>query len=77
MDWSQCPEVESIPAKLGGAWVFAGTRLPISALFENLGSGATVDEFVDWFPGVAKSQVIAVLKFAAKNSRVPDTRVPA
>ena len=27
LDWSQCPAVESIPDKVGGAWVFRGTRL--------------------------------------------------
>ena len=42
-DWSKCPGVESIPGKVSGAWVFTGTRLPVSALFENLESGATVE----------------------------------
>ena len=31
LDWSQCPAVESIPDKVGGAWVFRGTRLPVPA----------------------------------------------
>ncbi len=48
-----------------GAWVFANTRVPVRALFENLEDGATIDEFVDWFPGVARKQVEAVLEFAA------------
>ena len=30
------------------------------ALFENLESGATTDEFLDWFPGVTVEQVTAV-----------------
>jgi len=36
LDWSQCPVVESIPGKVSGAWVFRGTRVPVSAAFENL-----------------------------------------
>ena len=36
LDWSQCPAVESIPGKVSGAWVFRGTRVPVSAIFENL-----------------------------------------
>ena len=71
IDWSQCPAVESVPGKLSGAWVFKGTRLPVSTLFANLGSGATVQEFVEWYPGVEESQVVAVLKFAAEHSRYP------
>jgi hypothetical protein len=45
LDWSTCSEVEHDPAKLSGAWVFRGTRVPVSALFENLEGGATVDQF--------------------------------
>ena len=40
-DWSKCPAVESVPGRVSGAWVFVGTRLPVSSLFENLESGAT------------------------------------
>ena len=62
IDWSLCPAVERNPAKVSGAWVFKGTRMPVKALFENLGSGATVGEFLEWFPGVERAQVDAVFK---------------
>jgi uncharacterized protein (DUF433 family) len=71
IDWSECPAVESVPGKLSGAWVFKNTRLPISALFDNVASGATVREFVEWFPGVEEAQVVAVLEFAARHSKYP------
>lgn len=64
LDWSQCPAVERIPGKVSGAWLFKGTRVPVRALFENLEGGATVEEFVAWFPGVAREQVDAVLEHA-------------
>lgn len=44
MDWDNCPGVESVPGKLSGAWVFTGTRLPVSALFGNLAEGANIEE---------------------------------
>lgn len=47
LDWSQCTAVESVPAKLGGAWVFHGTRMPVAAVFENREDGMTVDEVVE------------------------------
>ncbi len=47
--------------KVSGAWVFRGTRVPVSALFENLKDGATIDEFIAWFPGVTRSQVETLL----------------
>ena len=45
-NWDTCPAVERTPGKVSGAWVFAGTRVPPSALYENLAGGASVDEFV-------------------------------
>ena len=66
MDWSNCPAVERKPGKISGAWAFTGTRVPVYALFENLAGGATIDEFVEWFPGVAKQQVRVVLEHEAR-----------
>ena len=65
MDWEGCPAVERRPGKVSGAWVFAGTRVPLHALYENLACGATIDEFVEWFPGVERWQVHAVLEHEA------------
>jgi len=36
LDWSQCSAVESVPGKVSGAWVLKGTRMPVSAIFENI-----------------------------------------
>ncbi len=66
-DWSECPVVERNPGKISGAWLFRGTRVQVAALFENLEDGATVDEFLEWFPGVTRRQVEAVLEFAASS----------
>ena len=73
-DWSTCPAVERRAGKLSGAWAFAGTRVPVSALFENLGSGATVEQFLDWFPEVEEWKVRSVLEHqaeAVKDSAEP------
>jgi uncharacterized protein (DUF433 family) len=67
LDWSQCPAVERSPDRVSGAWLFRGTRVPVKALFENLESGARLDDFLDWFPGVAREQAEAVLEFAARS----------
>jgi uncharacterized protein (DUF433 family) len=67
LDWSTCQAVERNPAVVSGAWVFRGTRVPVSALFENLEDGATVGQFLEWFPGVTRGQVEAVLEHAARS----------
>ena len=64
LDWTQCTAVERSPARVSGAWVFRGTRVPVKALFENLEDGATLDQFLEWFPGVTREQALAVLEFA-------------
>ena len=35
--------------------------MPVAALFENLRDGATIEEFLEWFPGVQRDQVESVL----------------
>ena len=67
LDWSQCPAVERVSGKVSGAWLFKGTRVPVRALFENLEGGATVGEFLEWFPGVGREQVEAVLEHAQRS----------
>jgi uncharacterized protein (DUF433 family) len=67
MDWSNCPAVEQDPDRVSGAWVFRGTRVPVAALFENLEDGASVQQFLEWFPGVTLEQARAVLEHAARS----------
>lgn len=67
LDWSQCLAVERHPDRVSGAWLFRGTRVPVKALFENLESGARLEEFLDWFPGVTREQAEAVLEHATRS----------
>jgi uncharacterized protein (DUF433 family) len=67
LDWSQCSVVERQPGKVSGAWLFKGTRVPVKALFENLEDGARIDEFIEWFPGLSREQVEAVLTHAERS----------
>lgn len=67
LDWADCRHVERSDNKLSGAWVFRGTRVPVRALFENLESGASINEFLEWFPGVTLEQAVAVLAHAEQS----------
>lgn len=55
------------PERMSGALCFDQTRVPVSALFENLEVGVSVDEFLDDFEGVTREQVIAVLEHARQR----------
>ena len=69
LDWSNCPVVESIPGKVSGAWVFRGTRVPVSAIFENL-KDSSMEEILENFH-VTRDQIQTVLDFAAKSAETP------
>ena len=66
LDWSLCPEIESIPGKVSGAWVLKGTRMPVQTIFENLEAGLSVKEITEVFD-VTEQEVRAVLHFATRS----------
>ena len=47
-------------------------RVPVKALFDNLEEGATVSEFLEWFPGVTKQQIETMLEFAGQSLGVTE-----
>jgi uncharacterized protein (DUF433 family) len=71
LDWSECPDVESVPGKVSGAWVLKGTRMPVATIFENIEAGASIDDIMEWFDGLNREQVKAVVHFAAQSLKKP------
>jgi len=71
LDWSQCPAVERVPGKVSGAWVLRGTRMPVATIFGNLEAGASIDDIMEWFDGLDREQVKAVIEFAARSLETP------
>ncbi|MES2318091.1 MAG: DUF433 domain-containing protein [Pseudomonadota bacterium] len=67
IDWASCSCNERDPDRVGGAWVFLSSRVRVVALFENLEGGASVREFIEWFPVVSLLQARQVLDHAARS----------
>src|SRR5262249_61224452 len=63
IDWSQCPDAESVPGRCGGAWVVKGTRIPVQGLLDNA-EDCTPEEIAgpDIFPDLTVEQVRRVLR---------------
>ena len=59
--------VEVNPKKMSGLPVFAGTRVPISYLFEFLEKGETLPEFLRQFPSVTHEQALGVLELSKES----------
>jgi uncharacterized protein (DUF433 family) len=68
MLWTDCPVVETNPAVMSGVPVMRGTRIPVATVFENIEGGATIEQVVEWFPGLVIDDVKAVLRFVAASA---------
>ena len=60
----QEPVVHSDREILGGTPVFIGTRVPLRNLIDYIEQGYSLDEFLDSFPSVTRSQAVAALEAA-------------
>ncbi len=58
------PAVHRDPRVMSGAAVFVGTRVPFQALLDYLEAGHPLDEFLDDFPSVKRSQAVRALEQA-------------
>jgi uncharacterized protein (DUF433 family) len=67
LDWSRCPVLESKPDTQGGAWVFRGTRVPVTAILRNM-SELSVPELSQEFPTVRPEQITGLLDFIAHSA---------
>jgi uncharacterized protein (DUF433 family) len=52
------------PDRLGGEPCFRGTRVPVQALIDHIEGNATLEEFLEGFPSVAREQAIKFIELA-------------
>jgi uncharacterized protein (DUF433 family) len=76
IDWSDCPGVEIDPNRQSGAPVFAGTRIPVNVVTNNIegeGTPEEIEEIVDNFP-VTHEQIQTVLNFLRRSRQLQTQR---
>jgi uncharacterized protein (DUF433 family) len=64
IDWSNCPDAESIPGKVSGAWCVKGHRVPVQAIIDNAADATAEEIATEIFPSVPLEIVRRVLQFA-------------
>lgn len=69
IDWNACPGIWRDPGRMSGAWCIDQGRVPLTAMFANLGSGMTVEEFVGTFGAIKHEDVTSVLQHITKRLR--------
>jgi len=52
---------------MGGAPVFAGTRVPVQTLIDYIIGGESIDEFLESFPTVTRDQIVDFLEEAQEQ----------
>jgi len=67
MDWQHY--ITTDPNVLHGAICFAGTRIPVSVVLDNLADGATPADILGQYPGLRSEHVSAALAYAADLAR--------
>lgn len=55
------------PNVLGGAPVFAGTRVPVRILLEHFEAGDNLDDFLENYPSVTREQGIQLIELAIRQ----------
>lgn len=75
MDWK--PYITSDPQIMHGAVCFQGTRIPVSAVLDNLAAGETPERVLDQYPSLKPKHISAVLGYAADLARERIVPIPA
>ncbi|MBI1823809.1 MAG: DUF433 domain-containing protein [Nitrospirae bacterium] len=60
--------VHSDPARMGGALVFCGTRVPVQTLLDYRQDGYSLEEFLDFFPSVRREDAEELLRLALEDA---------
>ncbi len=68
IDWSRCPDAESVPGRCSGAWVVKGTRIPVEAILTNT-EDCPPEEIAgpDIYPDISVEVVRRILRFAYQS----------
>lgn len=67
--------IQCQPDIMGGTPVFSGSRVPVHTLVEYLQAGETIDDFLEGFPTVERSKVLAFLEAAERYASLADLRL--
>lgn len=67
MDWRTYLTVD--PEVVHGAVCFAGTRIPVSVVLDNLAAGETTQRILDEYPSLRAEHIPAAIAYAADLAR--------
>ena len=75
MDWHK--HIKADPGIMHGTPCFAGTRIPVSVVLDNLAAGATHERILEEYPSLKPEHIPAALAYAADLARERIVPIPA
>lgn len=72
IDWSRCPDVESVPGRCSGAWVAKDSRILVEGILDNYDAGASPKEIgEEIFAGLGADRARRIIAYARSQVRHP------
>lgn len=72
IDWSKCPDIESVPGRVSGQWTVVGTRILADGVIGNAQAGVPLEELVsDIFPGLGLERARRIIEYARQHVADP------
>jgi uncharacterized protein (DUF433 family) len=71
IDWTDCPDVESIPGKCSGAWCVKGTRVMVEGILDNAEDFTAAEIATEIYEGISVDVVQRILDFARSKRVTP------
>jgi uncharacterized protein (DUF433 family) len=68
ISWAACSVLESDPDKMGGEWVFRGTRVPYTLILDEI-STSSIDDILENYPTVKRQQILDFFEFIARSTK--------
>jgi uncharacterized protein (DUF433 family) len=72
IDWSKCPDVESVPDRCGGAWVVKASRVPVQGIIDNAEDGCSAEEIATEIFDLDVETVRRILRYAVTRATSHD-----
>jgi len=76
IDWKDCPDVESVPGRCGGAWVVKDSRILVEGILDNYDEGMSPEEIAeDVYDGLGADRARRIIAYARGRVRQPVTHI--
>ncbi|HEY1931892.1 MAG TPA: DUF433 domain-containing protein [Acetobacteraceae bacterium] len=72
IDWTGCPDVESVPGRCSGAWVVKDSRILVAGILDNYDAGLSPEEIAaEVYAGLTADRARRIIAHARSRVSQP------